>query len=56
MGQEKEDIQVSKFNTNSQPYYANIDTGGNLLNQPIGTLNNISAYLKWLEDGSSKYK
>jgi thioredoxin-related protein len=36
IGQKNLDYQITKFNTNTQPFYVLIDSEGNLLNQPRG--------------------
>lgn len=50
------DFIISKYKTNTQPYYVLTDLSENNLNEPISYTPNIDEYLAWLNDGISKFK
>lgn len=50
------DFIISKYKTNTQPYYVLTDLNENNLNEPISYTPNIDEYLAWLNDGISKFK
>ncbi len=50
------DFIISKYKTNTQPYYVLTDLDENNLNEPISYTPNIDDYLAWLNDGISKFK
>lgn len=50
------DFIISKYKTNTQPYYVLTDLDENNLNEPISYTPNIDDYLTWLNDGISKFK
>ena len=56
LGKKNLDFQISKFNTNTLPYYVVIDPSGNPLNQPIGYEPNISKYTAFLEEGLRNFR
>ncbi len=43
------DLQISRYNINSQPYYVLLDTAGNLLAQPRAYNLNVDEFVKWLD-------
>jgi len=43
------DLQISKYNINSQPYYVLLDTSGNMLAQPRAYNLNVDEFVKWLD-------
>jgi thiol:disulfide interchange protein len=47
---------ITKYKTNTQPFYVLIDLNEENLNAPIGYTPNIDDYLAWLKDGISKFK
>lgn len=47
---------ITKYKTNTQPFYVLIDLKGENLNTPVGYTPNIGEYLNWLKDGISKFK
>ncbi|MCX6267796.1 MAG: thioredoxin family protein, partial [Bacteroidetes bacterium] len=49
------DLQISRFNVNSQPYYVLLDTSGNLLTSPKAYDLNIDAFVKFLETGVENF-
>jgi thiol:disulfide interchange protein DsbD len=55
-GEKWTDFIITKYKTNSQPYYVLIDLKENNLNKPVGYTPNISDYETWLKDGISKFK
>lgn len=56
IGKQFADLQITRFNVNSQPYYVLLDTSGNLLTTPRAYDLNIDAFIKFLDDGSEKFK
>ncbi len=50
------DIQASKYNTNTQPFYVLLDNEGKLLNDTRSFNLDISEYVKWLDSGLEEYK
>ncbi len=50
------DLQITRFNVNSQPYYVLLDTSGNLLTSPKAYDLNIDAFVKFLDTGSETFK
>lgn len=56
IGQKNLDYQITKFNTNTQPFYALIDSQGNLLNQPRGYDLNVEAFVNFLEQGIKEFQ
>jgi thiol:disulfide interchange protein DsbD len=49
------DLQITRFNVNSQPYYVLLDTNGNLLNKPRAYDLNVDAFVKFLDEGLSNF-
>lgn len=47
---------ITKYKTNTQPFYVLIDLKEEKLNTPISYTPNIDHYLAWLKDGISKFK
>ena len=47
---------ITKYKTNTQPFYVLIDLKEEKLNTPISYTPNIDDYLAWLKDGISKFK
>lgn len=47
---------ITKYKTNTQPFYVLIDLKEEKLNTPISYTPNIDEYLAWLKDGISKFK
>ena len=47
---------ITKYKTNTQPFYVLIDLKEQKLNTPISYTPNIDDYLSWLKDGISKFK
>ena len=55
IGALNEDIEISKFKTNTLPLYVITDHEGTPLNAPMPTNRNIEEYKKWLDDGVDKF-
>lgn len=47
---------ITKYKTNTQPFYVLIDLKEQNLNKPISYTPNANEYLEWLKDGISKFK
>jgi thiol:disulfide interchange protein len=47
---------ITKYKTNTQPFYVLIDLKEEKLNEPISYTPNIEEYLAWLKDGVLKFK
>jgi thiol:disulfide interchange protein len=56
IGQKNLDYQITKFTTNTQPFYTLIDHNENLLNQPRGYDLNVEAFVKFLEQGKKEFE
>jgi cytochrome c biogenesis protein CcdA/thioredoxin-related protein len=56
IGKVNEEIEISRYKTNSLPLYVITDYEGNPLNTPMPTNLNISEYKKWLDEGSASFK
>ncbi|MDB5115119.1 MAG: hypothetical protein JWQ79_611, partial [Mucilaginibacter sp.] len=50
------DKEISKYNSNAQPYYVIINEDGQTLVPPQGAIFNIDDYIKYLDSGISAYK
>lgn len=55
IGQKWGDLQASKFNTNSQPYYVITNSNGDVLVPPQAFNLDINNYIQFLESGKSAY-
>jgi thiol:disulfide interchange protein DsbD len=56
LGSKNLDIQITRFNTNTQPYYALVDPDGNPLAAPRGHNLDATAFLEWLESGLIQFR
>lgn len=56
IGNKWSDFQITKYKTNSQPYYVLVNKAEENLNEPVGYTPDIEEYLTWLKDGVSKFK
>lgn len=56
LGKKNADLQISRFNTNAQPYYCLLDTEGNLLTDPMGYNLNTAEFVEFLENGIKRYQ
>ncbi len=55
IGKVNEDLEISKFGTNSLPLYVITDHEGNPLNDPMGTNMKVSEYAEWLDEGLESF-
>ncbi len=55
LGKKNMDLQISRYNTNTQPFYVLVDTEGNALAEPRGHNLNIAAFADWLDAGLVKF-
>ena len=51
IGKINEDLEISKYKTNSLPLYVISDYSGNPVNTPMPTNLNVQEYKKWLDEG-----
>jgi thiol:disulfide interchange protein DsbD len=51
LGKKNMDLQITLYNTNTQPFYVLIDPDGNALASPRGHNLDISAFTAWLDSG-----
>ncbi|HLT87940.1 MAG TPA: cytochrome c biogenesis protein CcdA [Sphingobacterium sp.] len=51
IGKKNSDFQASAFNSNSQPLYVIVDTGGNVLIPPSGADYDVNSYAAYLQKG-----
>ncbi len=55
IGKKNEDLEITKFRTNSLPLYVITDSEGNPLNEPMITNLNIGEYKSWLDEGYNNF-
>jgi thiol:disulfide interchange protein DsbD len=56
IGKVNEELEISKYKTNSLPLYVISDYAGNPLNTPMPTNLNITEYKKWLDEGVGLFR
>jgi len=56
IGNKWSDLQITRYKTNSQPYYVLVNNAEENLNPPVGYTPDIEEYLAWLKEGVSNYK
>lgn len=56
IGNKWTDFIITRYKTNTQPYYVLTDLKEQKLNEPISYTPNIDDYLAWLKEGISKFK
>ncbi|CAM3292997.1 Protein-disulfide reductase [Flavobacterium longum] len=56
IGNKWSDFIISRYQTNTQPYYVLTDLNEQKLNEPIGYAPDADDYLAWLRDGIGKFK
>jgi thiol:disulfide interchange protein DsbD len=49
------DLQITRYNVNSQPYYVLLDTSGHLLTKPRAYDLNIDEFVKFLNAGIENF-
>ncbi len=55
IGKKNEDLEITKFRTNSLPLYVITDHDGDPLNEPMISNFNIGEYKSWLDEGYSNF-
>jgi len=50
------DLQISRYNINSQPYYVLLDTAGNPLAQPRAYNLNVDEFITWMDGGLDNFQ
>ena len=55
-GNKWSDMQRTKYNTNSQPYYVLLDNNGKILAQPRGYTPEKEVYARFLDEGICRYE
>ncbi len=56
IGKKYADFQISKFNTNAQPYYVLLDHNGDMLTSPRAYDLDVSAFVDFLDRGIENFK
>jgi thiol:disulfide interchange protein DsbD len=56
IGRINEDLEISRYLTNSLPLYVIADFEGNPLNTPMPTNLNVGEYKKWLDEGVALFR
>lgn len=56
IGKINEDLEISKFKTNSLPLYVIADHEGNAIIDPMPTNLNVEEYKKWLDEGVAAFR
>ncbi|NJM79357.1 MAG: thioredoxin fold domain-containing protein [Flavobacterium sp.] len=56
IGKKWREFQIERYDINSQPYYAILNTDGKDLVKPIGYTPDIAEYKAWLEEGIANFK
>ncbi len=56
MGQKNLDLEISMFNTNTQPLYVVVDHDGNTLSGPAGTVLDVQEYIEFLDRGKENFR
>ncbi|MCX6279681.1 MAG: protein-disulfide reductase DsbD family protein [Bacteroidetes bacterium] len=55
IGKKFADLQITRFNVNSQPYYVLLDTNGNLIAAPRAYNLDVEAFVKFLDDAVKNF-
>jgi len=55
LGKKNMDLQISSYNTNTQPFYVLVDPEGNPLAEPRGHNLHVQAFADWLDKGIEKF-
>jgi len=56
IGNKWSDFQITKYKTNSQPYYVLINLDEENLNEPVGYTPDVEEYKEWLTTGIANFK
>ena len=54
IGKQNADFQITRYNTNAQPYYVVVDGDGNTLSGPVAYDLNVDNFIKFLDKGNNK--
>lgn len=55
IGEKNYEYQVNAYKTNTQPYFVVLDVNGNPLTKPVGFIKEPDTFIKFLEEGKSKF-
>jgi thiol:disulfide interchange protein DsbD len=55
LGKKNMDLQITRYNTNTQPFYVLVDPEGNALADPRGHNLDIRAFTEWLDGGLEQF-
>jgi thiol:disulfide interchange protein DsbD len=55
MGAKNLDFEITRFNVNTQPFYAILNNKGETLNAPVG-YTDVESFLKFLDEGKKNYR
>ncbi len=56
IGKQFADLQITRYNVNSQPYYVLLDTAGHLLTTPKAYDLNVDAFVKFLDTATETFE
>ena len=56
LGKKNLDLQIRRYNTNTQPLYVLVDPDGNTLAEPRGHNLDVEAFRNWLDGGLEKFR
>jgi thiol:disulfide interchange protein len=56
IGNKWTELIITRYNTNTQPYYVLMDLNEQKLNEPVSYTPDVTEYLAWLKDGIGKFK
>jgi thiol:disulfide interchange protein DsbD len=56
VGDKWTELIITRYNTNTQPYYVLMDLNEQKLNEPVSYTPNVDEYLGWLKAGIAKFK
>ncbi|NJO70241.1 MAG: hypothetical protein HC830_14015 [Bacteroidetes bacterium] len=56
LGKKNAHFQISRFNSNSQPFYVIMDHNDQSLGAPLGLTLNADEFLKFLNEGEEKFQ
>jgi thiol:disulfide interchange protein len=56
IGNKWSDFQITRYKTNSQPYYVLVNHAEANLNEPVGYTPDVQTYLQWIKEGVANFK
>jgi thiol:disulfide interchange protein len=56
LGKKNANFQMTRFNSNSQPFYIVLDDNGKVMNKPMGLDLNAENFIKFLDEGIANFK